>query len=36
MMVNPKTIVFVLELVGVLTLSASSVIVKHYLPTPKV
>lgn len=34
-MVNPKTIVFVLELVGVLTLSASGVIVKHYLSDSK-
>ncbi len=33
MTVNPKTIVFVLDLVGALALAASGIIVKHYLPT---
>lgn len=30
--VNPKTIVFALELFGALALAASGVIAKHYIP----
>ena len=34
MKVDPKTVVFVLELVGSLALAAGGVVARHYLPSP--
>ena len=34
-MVNSKTIVFVLDLIGAIALAASGVVLKHYITAPQ-
>lgn len=36
MKANPKTVVFVLELVSALALTASTYVIKYYIETPSV